>query len=48
MGFFAAIDPADPVVEEICLLCDGLGTAMADAAQIERQGTGAPPKPRAA
>lgn len=24
MGFFAPIDPSDPVVEEICLLMDGL------------------------
>lgn len=23
-GFFAAINPADPVVEDICLLADGL------------------------
>lgn len=27
-GFFAVIDPADPVVEEICLLADGLRNAM--------------------
>lgn len=30
MGFFAVIDPSDPVVEEICLLTDGLGTALAE------------------
>lgn len=30
MGFFAVIDPSDPVVEEICLLTDGLGTAIAE------------------
>lgn len=28
MGFFAAIDPSDPAVEEICLLTDGLRDAM--------------------
>jgi hypothetical protein len=27
-GFFAAIDPADPVVENICLLADGLAQAL--------------------
>lgn len=27
-GFFAAIDPADPVVEDICLLADGLAQAL--------------------
>lgn len=31
MGFFAVIDPHDPVVEEICLLTDGLRHAMARA-----------------
>jgi len=30
MGFFAAIDPNDPVVEEICLLSDGLSAAIED------------------
>lgn len=29
MGFFALIDPNDPVVEEICLLTDGLHHALA-------------------
>jgi len=29
MGFFALIDPCDPVVEEICLLADGLRHALA-------------------
>lgn len=29
MGYFAAIDPCDPVVEEICLLTDGLRDALA-------------------
>ncbi|WP_292294422.1 hypothetical protein, partial [Marivita sp.] len=28
MGFFAAIDPNDPIVEEICILTDELRTAM--------------------
>ncbi|WP_102227145.1 hypothetical protein [Acidimangrovimonas sediminis] len=27
-GFFARIDPADPVVEEVCLLTDGLRAAL--------------------
>ncbi len=27
-GYFAAIDPFDPVVEEICLLADGLRAAL--------------------
>lgn len=27
-GFFAVIDPADPVVEDICLLADGLDDAL--------------------
>lgn len=27
-GYFAVIDPADPAVEEICLLADGLGDAL--------------------
>ncbi|WP_162617621.1 hypothetical protein [Yoonia maritima] len=27
-GFFAAIDPANPVVEDICLLADGLAQAL--------------------
>jgi hypothetical protein len=31
MGFFAAIDPLDPVVEEICLLTDSLRHALARA-----------------
>ena len=30
MGYFAAIDPNDPVVEEICLLSDGLTAAIKD------------------
>lgn len=30
-GYFALIDPADPVVEEICLLTDGLRHALAEA-----------------
>lgn len=29
VGFFAVIDPSDPVIEEICLLTDGLRHAMA-------------------
>lgn len=28
MGFFAAIDPNDPIVEEICILTDQLRSAM--------------------
>ncbi len=28
MGFFAVIDPLDPVVEDICLLTDGLRQAL--------------------
>lgn len=35
MGFFAAIDPSDPVVEEICLLTDALREAIEDAHQLE-------------
>lgn len=31
MGFFAEIDPADPVVIDICLLCNGLEGALASA-----------------
>lgn len=31
MGFFVVIDPSDPVVEEICLLADGLRQSMAEA-----------------
>ena len=27
-GYFAAIDPADPVVEEICLLAEGFAEAL--------------------
>lgn len=30
-GFFAAIDPCDPAVAEICLLTDGLRSAMHEA-----------------
>lgn len=30
MGFFAVIDPSDPIVEEICLLTDGLTAAIAE------------------
>lgn len=33
MGYFAAIDPGDPVVEEICLLTDALRDAMVEARQ---------------
>lgn len=33
MGFFAAIDPSDPVVEEICLLTDALREAIEEARQ---------------
>lgn len=35
LGFFAVIDPSDPVVEEICLLTDGLRNAL-DHASGER------------
>jgi hypothetical protein len=31
LGFFALIDPADPVVEEICVLTDALADAIAEA-----------------
>lgn len=34
-AFFASIDPADPIVEEICLLTDGLRDALEEA--LERQ-----------
>lgn len=27
-GYFAAIDPSDPVVAEICLLCDSFATTL--------------------
>lgn len=30
MGFFAVIDPHDPIVEEICLLTDGLTAALSE------------------
>ena len=33
MGYFAAIDPSDPVVEEICLLTDALREAIDEALQ---------------
>lgn len=33
-GYFAAIDPADPVVANICLLTDGLRAALADSALV--------------
>lgn len=36
MGFFAVIDPADPCVEEICLLADGLSDVMAAWTQAQR------------
>ncbi len=29
-GYFATIDPADPVVEDICLLTDGLAKAIGE------------------
>lgn len=35
MGYFVAIDPSDPVVEEICLLADGLRNAI-DASEARR------------
>lgn len=35
-GCFAAIDPADPVVEEICLLVDGLREAVAQTVAASR------------
>jgi hypothetical protein len=37
MGFFAAIDPTDPIVEEICLLSDGLRCVLAKA-EMSRDG----------
>ncbi|MCD1625704.1 MAG: hypothetical protein ACU0B7_07745 [Paracoccaceae bacterium] len=33
-GYFAAIDPADPVVADICLLTDGLREALAESALL--------------
>ncbi len=36
MGHFAAIDPADPCVAEICLLAEGLADAMASWRQAQR------------
>lgn len=36
-GFFACIDPVDPAVEEICLLCDGLTTAIEAARANDRE-----------
>lgn len=33
MGYFAVIDPVDPVVEEICLLTDDLRAAIEEARQ---------------
>ncbi len=35
-GHFASIDPCDPVVEEICVLSDGLRAAMEEAETIAR------------
>lgn len=43
-GFFALIDPADPAIEEICLLTDGFRNALeqagaltAEDAMVERE-----------
>lgn len=36
-GFFAAIDPADPCVADICLLADGLCDVMAAWQRAERR-----------
>lgn len=44
MGFFAVIDPSDPVVDEICLLTDRLGDAMAQA--VERRALASRSQPR--
>jgi len=37
-GCFAAIDPTDPVVEEICLLADGLAEALRTVSNASAQG----------
>ena len=34
--FFSRIDPADPVVEQICLLADGLGHALSATGRDDR------------
>jgi len=34
-GLFSQLDPTDPVVEEICLLADGLQSALREMVQIE-------------
>ena len=37
-GFFAAIDPCDPAVADICLLTDGLRTVMHEACAQKSSG----------
>lgn len=37
MGFFAVIDPSDPIVEEICLLTEGLTAALAEADTLRQR-----------
>ncbi|MFC2966813.1 hypothetical protein [Acidimangrovimonas pyrenivorans] len=34
-GYFARIDPSDPVVDEICLLTDGLRAALENALETQ-------------
>ena len=36
MGYFAVIDPSDPVVEEICILTDELRSAISEASTRKR------------
>lgn len=36
MGHFSVIDPSDPVVEEICILTDGLAQAINEMLAQER------------
>ena len=36
---FALLEPDDPIVPEICLLADGLGRALHDAAVVSMEGT---------
>jgi len=38
-GYFAAIDPADPVIEELCLLADGFAEALRICSEASPQGS---------
>jgi|TARA_R110002012_G_scaffold320749_1_gene545394 hypothetical protein len=38
-GYFVAIDPADPVIEELCLLADGFAEALRICSEASPQGS---------